>query len=68
MSSVASSDDLEPKLLSGPWGLPHTGEVREGLHLERVAARIAEEHRRLLAGLSLEAHVGLDHKLGARGA
>ena len=41
--------------------------VGEGLHLDRVARGIAEEHRRLLARLALEAHVGFDDELGASG-
>src|SRR5262245_20804822 len=39
-------------------------DVAERLELERVAARIGQEHRRLLARLALEAHVGLDDEGG----
>src|SRR5436189_10492 len=42
--------------------------IAKRLELERVAGRIAEEHRRLLADLAVEAHVGLDHERGAAGA
>src|SRR5277367_6778002 len=35
-------------------------EVFEGLHLDRVAGGVAEEHRRLFADLALETYVGLD--------
>src|SRR3546814_16219142 len=39
--------------------------VLEGLELQRVARWIQEEHGGLFAGLTLEAHIGLDHELGA---
>src|SRR5262245_8680524 len=35
-------------------------DVAESLELERIAARVGQEHRRLLAGLSPEANVRLD--------
>lgn len=35
-------------------------DVRERLELERVAGRVEQEQRRLLAGLAAEAHVRLD--------
>src|SRR5699024_717202 len=37
--------------------------VGEGLELQGVAGRVEEEHRPLLAGLALEAEVGLDDEL-----
>jgi hypothetical protein len=40
-------------------------DVPESLELERIARGIEEEHRRLLAHLALEAHVGLDHEADA---
>jgi hypothetical protein len=40
--------------------------AREGLELERVAAGIAEEHRRLLAHLPLEADMRSDTEIGCR--
>ena len=40
-------------------------DVAERLELERVAERIEEEHRRLLARQTPEAHVGLDDELRA---
>ncbi|WP_456303100.1 hypothetical protein [Streptomyces mirabilis] len=40
--------------------------VGERLELEGVARRIEEEHRPLLTGPALEAHVRLDDELGAR--
>src|SRR6185312_5266116 len=40
-------------------------DVREGLELERIAERIEQEHRRLLARLVLEAHVRLDDEAHA---
>src|SRR5712691_6499536 len=42
-------------------------DVLECLELECVAARVEEEHRRLLADLTLEAHVRLDDEAHARG-
>src|SRR5512147_2388790 len=42
--------------------------VGERLEFERVAERVEEEHRRLLAWLAAEAHVGLDHETDAGGA
>ena len=42
-------------------------DVCESFDLDRIARQFQEEHRGLLAGLPLEAYVGLDHKLGAVG-
>src|SRR5262245_7003012 len=42
--------------------------VLERLELERVAGRVVEEHRRLLADLAGEADAGLDLKARAGGA
>ncbi len=42
--------------------LAHIG---EGLELERIAGRIEEEHRRLLADLALEADIGRDDEADA---
>src|SRR6185312_14958728 len=41
-------------------------DVLEGLELERVVERVEQEHRRLLADLSLESHVRLDDEAHAR--
>src|SRR5262245_10330130 len=40
-------------------------DVAECLELERIAARVGEEHRRLLAGQSLEANMRLDDEIRA---
>ena len=42
--------------------------VAHRLDLERIAGRVEEEHRRLLAGLAGESDIGLDDELGAGGA
>ena len=44
------------------------GDVLEGLEFEGVAGRVEQEHRGLLAGLTLEAHVRLDHEFHAGAA
>ena len=44
----------------------HHGVVGEGLELQRVAGGVEEEHRRLLAGLALEADLRLDDELRSR--
>src|SRR5688572_18342209 len=43
----------------------HLRHISKSLELEGVAARIEEEHRRLLTDLPLEANVGFDHELRA---
>ena len=42
------------------------GRVGHRLEFERIAGRIEQEHRRLLAGLALEADRRRDHELGPR--
>ena len=53
--------------MGGPSGREHGSIVAERLELERVAARVEQEHRRLLPDLTAKANVRFDHELGAEG-
>ena len=61
-----NSQSFEDKTLEGSTRKQHLV-VGEGLHFQRIAARIAEEHRRLFAGLPLEADGRRYREFGTRG-
>src|ERR1700741_1969506 len=63
ISAAAAASVSFPECMNPPVGLFREQlprDVAERLEFERIAARVAQEHRRLLAGLAAESHGGLD--------